>query len=300
MIVRVWLAIILACACFPTVAEDAEISAEEAEYLEWAREFWATLDPQTGTVTLTEASATLNVPDTFYFLSAEDSEKVLVDAWGNPPGQAVLGMLFPTQYTPFDEGSWAVTIEYTEDGYISDDDAADMDYPALLKQMQEDVRTSSDERVEMGFEPITLVGWAAPPRYDASAHKLHWAKELKFGSDSNNTLNYNIRVLGRKGVLVLNFIAAMDQQPTIEQNLNAVLAVADFNDGARYADFDPSVDKVAAYGIGALVAGKVLAKTGLLAAGLIFLKKFGIFIVVGLFAIIKGVFGRKKTEAATQ
>ena len=34
------------------------------------------------------------------------------------------------------------------------------------------------------------------------------------------------------------------------------------------------MDKIAAYGIGGLVAGKVLAKTGMLAVGLIFLKKF--------------------------
>jgi uncharacterized membrane-anchored protein len=37
---------------------------------------------------------------------------------------------------------------------------------------------------------------------------MYWAKEINFGGDSENTLNYNIRVLGRKGVLLLNFIAA--------------------------------------------------------------------------------------------
>ena len=41
------------------------------------------------------------------------------------------------------------------------------------------------------------------------------------------------------------------------------------------------MDKVAAYGIGGLVAGKVMAKAGLFAAALIFLKKFGVLIVRG-------------------
>ena len=42
-----------------------------------------------------------------------------------------------------------------------------------------------------------------------------------------------------------------------------VIAFTNFNEGNRYEDFDPELDKVAAYGIGALVAGKVAAKAGL-------------------------------------
>ncbi len=82
--------------------------------------------------------------------------------------------------------------------------------------------------------------------------------------------------------MILSFIANMDQKPKIESNLDTVLALAEFNEGSRYQDFNPDIDKVAAYGLGALVAGKVMAKTGLLAAALVFLKKFGVFIVIGI------------------
>jgi uncharacterized membrane-anchored protein len=44
---------------------------------------------------------------------------------------------------------------------------------------------------------------------------------------------------------------------------------------------------VAAYGIGALVAGKLAAKAGLFAAALVLLKKFGIFLVIGLAAFAR-------------
>jgi uncharacterized membrane-anchored protein len=124
---------------------------------------------------------------------------------------------------------------------------------------------------------------------------LYWAKELKFGDDPEHTLNYNIRLLGRKGVLVLNFIAGISQKTYIESHLNEVLAMAEFNQGQRYEEFNPSMDKVAAYGIGALVAGKVIAKTGLIAAGLIFLKKFGVLILVGGAAAIGRFFKSKKS-----
>lgn len=233
------------------------------------------------------------VPESYYFLNATDSQTVLVDVWGNPPGQAVLGMLFPEQYTPFDSEAWAVTIQYQEDGYITDEDAEEIDYNDLLKQMKADTREESKQRVAQGYGPIELVGWAATPFYNSDTNKLHWAQELKFDEEGPNTLNYNIRALGRKGVLVLNFIAGIDQKETIQNNLDSVLAMTNFDAGSQYSDFQPGVDKVAAYGIGALVAGKVLAKTGFIAALIIFLKKFGVFILIGIAAFARRLFTKK-------
>lgn len=275
------------------VVEEAGASAQD-EYLAWAKGIWESLNKQTGEIKLTQAGATLKVPEDFYYLNAQDAETVLVEVWGNPPGQETLGMLFPADMTPFDTNSWAVTIDYEEDGYVSDEDAHEIDYTELLSRMKKETAAASQEMVAQGYDSIELVGWAAPPYYDAESHKLHWAKELKFGAQEINTLNYNIRVLGRKGVLVLNFIAAMDQKPVVESKLDTVLAMAEFDSGARYADFNPGIDKVAAYGLGALVAGKVLAKTGILAVLLLFLKKFGVFIVVGIGVLLKSLFGRKK------
>lgn len=274
---------------------DAEMTEEQRQYIAWSKEIWDSLIPITGEISIDAANATLDVPEEFYFLSAKDAETVLVDVWGNPPGQNVLGMLFPKGYTPFDSDAWAVTLEYEEDGYISDADAGDINYEDLLMQMREETRVASIERVNQGYEAIELIGWAAKPYYDAPSNKLYWAKEIKFGSSELNTLNYNIRVLGRKGVLVLNFIAGIHQLPMINHNLDTVLALADFNSGAQYDDFDPDIDNVAAYGLGALVAGKVIAKTGFLTVAILFFKKFGVFIVIALGALGKKLlFGKKK------
>ncbi len=275
-------------------ASATEEVSEDEKYAAWASEIWDSLDRKSGIIEVKEAGAVLNVPESFYYLNAKDSEKVLVEVWGNPPGQITLGMLFPANMTPFEESSWAVTIDYEEDGYVSDEDANEIDYDDLLGQMKNDTLESSKARVKEGYESIKLIGWAATPYYDSNEKKLHWAKEYKFGDQETHTLNYNIRVLGRKGVLVLNFIAGMDQKPVIESNINTVLALADFDQGSRYSDFDPDIDKVAAYGLGALVAGKVIAKTGFLAAALIFLKKFGVIIVIGIGVFLKRLFSKKQ------
>lgn len=275
-------------ALFPAASQESALPGDEDARVAWAKGIWDSLDRVQGTVKLPNGLATLNVPDDFYYLNTVDSEKILVEVWGNPPGTGseTLGMLFPAGTTPFDQGAWAVTIEYEQDGYVSDDDAKDIDYDALLVEMKEDSRAANEERKRQGYPPIELIGWASEPYYDQDLHKMYWAKEVKFDDQAVNTLNYSVRVLGRQGVLVLNFIADMDRKALVESKLDAVVAVADFDQGSRYEDFDPATDKVAAYGLGALVAGKVIAKTGLLAAALIFMKKFGILVFIAIGALI--------------
>lgn len=276
-----------------------ELTEEELAYNNWALGLWEKFDRQQGRIVLPGANATLDVPESFYFLGAEDAKTVLEEVWGNPPGQDVLGMLFPAESTPFDAGGWGATIEYLDEGYVSDEDAAEINYDELLQSMQNDTESESEARVAAGYEPIKLVGWASSPYYDHAAHKLHWAQELEFGDMDVNTLNYNIRVLGRKGLLRINFIADMGQLNTIQENVDTVLGLAEFDTGATYAEFDPSMDKVAAYGIGALVAGKVIAKTGFLAAALVFLKKFGVIILLGVGAFLARIFKKKPKDEET-
>ncbi|MFV0411154.1 MAG: DUF2167 domain-containing protein [Paracoccus sp. (in: a-proteobacteria)] len=95
----------------------------------------------------------------------------------------------------------------------------------------------------------------------------------------HSTLNYNIRELGRRGVLVSNFIASTEQLDEIKAAAPDVMEMIAFNDGNRYSDYVPGVDTVAAVGIGGLIAGKVAAKTGILLMLLVFLKK-GAFLLI--------------------
>jgi len=277
------------------VAALSEDEIKQQEYLKWAEEFEASLTYQTGKITLPGGKATLNVPEDYYYLSPQDTKRVLEEAWGNPEGEPMLGMLFPQEYRVLDSASWGVTIEYAEDGYVSDEDAEDIDYDDLLKEMKSDTAEESEWRLEQGYSSIELVGWAEQPYYDANTHKLYWAKELIFGGNEAHTLNYNVRALGRQGYLVMNFIANMGQLEEVNAARDEVLAMVSFNDGHKYSEFDPDIDKVAAYGIGGLIAGKVLAKTGFLALALVFLKKFWFVILLPLYWLRNKIFGKKET-----
>ncbi|MEZ4887908.1 MAG: DUF2167 domain-containing protein [Chitinophagales bacterium] len=244
---------------------------------------------QTGKVELGDGLAAIEVPTGYKFLDAQQSNYVLTELWGNPPSES-LGMLLPEDISPIsDNFSYAIDVSYSDEGYIEDKDAKSLDYDDLLEEMQKDAKEINDQRREMGYPAVDLVRWAAPPYYDEANKKLHWAKELAFEGEPANTLNYNIRILGRGGYLNLNAIGEMDILPKVQADIGDILTSVNFNSGNRYSDFNPSMDKVAAYGIGGLIAGKVLAKAGFFALLLKFWKIIAVAIV-GFFAFIKRMF----------
>ncbi len=255
---------------------------------------------QTGTVEVADGKATFNLGPGFRYLDPQQSARLLTEGWGNPPGGETLGMIFPAEPSPLSDAGWGVVITYEEDGYVDDKGAEKIDYDELLGDMRKSVAEENKERTKAGYEPMQLVGWAEPPRYDKASNKLYWAKDLKFGSSPVDTLNYNIRVLGRRGVLVLNAVASVNQLSSVKVSMQQLLPAVEFNPGHRYADFIPGKDKMAEYGIGALIVGTLAAKTGLfkgLLVALLAAKKFVIVGIAALGAWLRKMF--KKKEPAT-
>jgi len=281
-IVRLF-AVLALIAGFDAAAQDNAVPKEALQLID-------SLHYQSGKINIDAAHATLNLNSEFRFLAAADAQKVLSELWGNPPNDGVLGMLVPVSAPLSDpKKSWAVVITYKNEGYVSDKDAAGIDYDSMLKEMQQGTAEANAERKRQGYPEVQLVGWATKPHYDASTNKLYWAKELAFDGGREHALNYDIRVLGRGGYLSLNAVAGMSQLQQIESEMQKVLALTEFDAGQRYADFNSSTDKVAAYGIAALVAGAIAAKAGLFAKLFVLLLAFKKFAIVGFIAVAAAV-----------
>jgi len=250
---------------------------------------------QQGHIVLPGGVGELTVPRGFRYLDSTQSSRVLNKLWHNPP-QTTLGMLFPANRGPLSDSSWAYIINYDPMGYVKDDDADDIKYDELLEDMQKEAEEANSDRTAAGYDAIHLLGWGAPPYYDKQQHTLHWAKILRFGHGIDETLNYNVRILGRKGVLIFNAVAVPRQLPEIKATIPDLLANVSFVKGQQYNDYSAGIDEVAAYSIGGLVAGKVLAKVGFFAIILKFWK-LGILALGGAWAAIKRFFGfGTKTE----
>jgi uncharacterized membrane-anchored protein len=262
-----------------------------------AQKFLQSLSFKEGKITLPGNIATLDLPAGFRYLPPADASRLLSEGWGNPPGIETLGMIVPAAVNPLSDEGWGVVVTYEKDGHVKDDDADSVKYDELLTSMQAGVKESNEQRKEKGYPAMSLVGWAETPHYDKASHKLYWAKELHTEGSKENGLNYNIRVLGREGVLVLNAVAGMPQIGQIRSEMRTVTAFTDFTSGNRYADFDGKTDKVAEYGIAALIAGGAAAKLGLfgkLFAVLLAFKKIILLGLAGAGTWVARLLGRKK------
>jgi uncharacterized membrane-anchored protein len=251
---------------------------------------------QTGTIHFPSGNASLNVPKGFKYLDGPQTQKVLKDLWGNPEDTTILGSILPENKGVLGGDSWMFVINYVEDGFVKDNDADDINYDDLLKDMKEEISASNSDRTAQGYPEIQLVGWASKPYYDNNLKVLHWAKELKFGKDESNTLNYDLRVLGRKGMYNVSAVAGMAQLNEVKKSIPQIINSIQYKKGFKYSDFDEDNDHVAEWTIGGLIAGKVLAKVGFFAV----IAKFGKFIFIGLLAAFGAVkkffFGDKEQK----
>jgi uncharacterized membrane-anchored protein len=263
LIVRLVVLFLFAAAAFVRADDNAvHLSREQKEALVSALQW------QTGTITLKDGLAKIDLKDGFRFLGAADAQKVLHQVWDNPEDPTVLGLLFPKDQGPLTPDGYAVTVSYEENGYVKDDDADKIKYDDLLTTMKKDVHDANEERTKEGYPTMELTGWAEPPHYDKATHKLYWAKQFSVGSDGGGALNYDIRILGRRGTLVLSALSDPSGLAEINKDIPDILSMVDFQPGNTYAEFDPKIDKVAEYGLAGLIAGggiAAAAKLGLFA-----------------------------------
>lgn len=254
---------------------------------------------QTGTITLLKGDVVINTGDKFRYLSPEDSAKLLVDGWGNPPSEELsLGMLVPADLSPLEAKGWGAHLTYEDDSYIDDADAKTINYNNILKEMKQRNMLENIERKKMGYEELHLLGWAEEPHYDQNTHIIYWAKRYGIeeeGEGEGGVINYFIRDLGRHGVFNINVISAGEDFPEVKKAAPELLKVVSFAEGKRYEDHR-FWDTTSSYGLGALVAGGAVVaakKVGLIGLVILFAKKFFIVIIAAIAGFVKMLFGRK-------
>ena len=171
--------------------------------------------------------------------------------------------------------------------------------------MKEAAAERSKQLAERGLETQQLVGWAQPPTYDPVRKSMVWATDLRFSRASADTLNYDVRLLGRHGVISLNMVAGMKDLATVRTAAASFAQAVSFESGERYADYNPATDSKAEYGLAGLVAAGAGAaaakKLGLLGIIAAFGKKFIVLIGVAFAAIVgffRRLLGRKADDEA--
>ena len=227
--------------------------------------------------------AEVNVPEGYVFANGDDT-RMLMEAMENPISGRELGFVAP------DDLAWYLVFEYDETGHISDADNAELDADALLKSLQEANEAGNVERKKRGWTLFQINGWEQPPRYNPTTQNLEWA--IKGESEGESVINWNTRLLGREGVMEVTLVAGPDILKTVQPESETLINGFAYKEGNRYAEYTKG-DKVAEYGLAALIAGgatAVAAKTGLLK----YLWKILVVAGVAVIAFFKRIFSRKK------
>lgn len=296
---------LMAAFILPSALSAAQPAAPGEETSEArVRRIAAQLHPVSGDVRIPQANAVLHLGEGYYFLPANEARLVLTEAWGNPSRLAdgVLGMVFPAGKT-FADDTWGAVITYEASGYVSDSDAASVNYDETLVTLRGDEEAINERRASEGFPNTHLVGWAQQPVYDPRTHSMVWATNIQFAGQSDNTLNYDVRLLGRRGVLSLNMVTVMSKLAETREAARRFAGAAEYAAGERYADYQAGTDQTAEYGVAGLITAGVGAavaqKAGLFALILAFGKKIIIFLIAGvalLWKRIRRLFGGSDEE----
>lgn len=288
---RRYLVILALCLpCLVSHAADTPASDSRARFEAAAQTAMAAVQPGPRDIPLGEQGK-LHLPAGYGFIPQAEASALLA-AQGNHTGRGFHGLIVSDRLEGF------LALEYEAAGYVKDEDAKEWDAAKLLDNLKEGTEAANEERRKLGVPEFSVVGWVEAPNYDASTHRLVWSaitrrKDAQAGGDG---VNYNTYVLGREGYFSMNLITSLAHINQEKPAARELLAALEFNDGKRYADFNASTDKVAEYGLAALVGGIAAKKLGLLASLGIFLAKFwkaGALAVVGLGAGVRKLFGKK-------
>jgi uncharacterized membrane-anchored protein len=226
--------------------------------------------------------AQLEVPPGFRFLDAKDASKLLVMA-GNRSNGRELGLVENI------EGGWWVIFEFDEVGYVKDDEKDKLDADKLLASIRKGNEAGNEYRKEQGQPPISIVGWHVKPNFNDQTKNLEWS--ILGESRGRQFVNYNVRVLGRHGVTEVTLVDDVESVDKSLPGFREMLKQFNYKSGESYAEFKQG-DKIAQYGLGALVLGGAAAvgyKLGFFATILAFFKKFAKIVIFGLIAVAVAV-----------
>ena len=218
--------------------------------------------------------ATITVPKGLSFLDGPNTRRFL-ELNLNPPRD--------NHYTLSSQDySWFAVFYFENSGYVKDNEKLDPD--ALLKSLKDSDTRANDERKRLGMPAIHTVGWHVPPHYDGETKRLEWGVQLRQSDVGAQVVNYTIRILGRRGVMHVTLVSDPQDLDKDIVVFKSALGGYGFVAGERYAEFRTG-DRVAEYGLAALVLGgaaAVATKTGF---GKALIKFIGIG-VVALFGAI--------------
>jgi len=225
--------------------------------------------------------AELSIDEKFIFAGAEDTKKIM-KYLGNPLSNNEIGYIAPNDETT----NWFIVFDYLPIGYVKDDEKDSIDSDAILKAIKNGNEKGNKIRKEQGFAPLTIKGWQNEPYYDEITNNLTWT--LLAEQHGSDLVNHNVRILGRNGYISLVLVTDVPTLEACKAQLEEIVDSISYKEGKSYAEFVQG-DKIAKYGLTALIAGGAAATATKFGLFKFIAKMWKVIIiaVIGFFAALK-------------
>jgi len=263
---------------------------------------WYNYDnPKNHTILLEKANAEIYILESEYYLKGKKDINQyswwIFNVKSDDGGDEL--MIFGDGYT--------IYVRYISDGHVKIDDWKSVDQNQLITEMREIQEGWVEEYKRKNIDYVEDINWIYKPTIDNKKNSVNYSYEVYWNGKKgkHKAIQTESLVLGREGYIELSFVKTItptDTKIDLENFSNFAKEFTDgvdYIDGSKHSDFK-SGDKIAAVGIGGLVAGtlgvKALAKVGILAKFLPFLMKFWWIIIAPIAAII-GMSNKKKTSS---
>jgi uncharacterized membrane-anchored protein len=238
--------------------------------------------------------AEIDIPKGYAFTDAAGTKRFM-ELTHNPSSDQDIGLVLPLRPDPGPGAKvpdWYLLFEFNGMGYVSDSEKSSLDANKILESLKKSTEQENAYRQKQGWAAYHVTGWERPPFYDERTHDLVWAT-LGESDDpkEGQSVNYSTRILGRNGTMNVDLVLEPADLDAVLPLSNQLMSGFGFTPGSRYADFVKG-DKVASYGLTALIAGGAAAaaiKTGLFAKLIAAMVAFWKFMVVGFAAAASAV-----------
>lgn len=245
-------------------------------------------------VTVRSANIILALPERFFFLEGAEATKLMKEL-GNPDAN-IDALIAPTETN----ADWYLYFRFNDLGYFKMEDVKEgLDEIDLLAEIRKNTDAENQNRMKLGFPSIQVVGYTQQLTLNTARQTLDYAIEAS--EAGSPTVERRSIFFGRKGLLVASFVTPKNKYATVKLASDNIFLSLSFQNSYRYADFNASIDKYAAVGIGTVLVGREIVQGGWLSKTLKSLGKAIWAFIVGIFAAIwvsiKKLFGRKTKPA---
>ena len=224
---------------------------------------WKNLDEKEHYAFIKKANAEVLILDNEIYL--DNFKDINQFSWWAYGHGAEKNMVMHIRGTGYD-----VFLDYRDDGYVKLDDWKNVNSNNLLSELREIAKANAIYLKEKNLDYVNKIDWIYKPTLNQENKSVSYSYKVDWNSGQQSMESKNL-ILGKKGYLESAFVVAYKEDIDLEYEsdfskdfVNGVI----FKEGFKHSDYKPG-DKIAAAGIGGLVAGslgiKALAKTGVLA-----------------------------------